>query len=201
MQPNGPILAMAALTMVATLGLAAFVDAPFANNGAANPREREIVDVCGSASVQDPAKVPAHPAPQLIAQWEQGGGRFGWMRQGTDLLFRWHFAEETPRSGDFTAFQFLRFPAGKLKTLSLPETGLALLLEEAADAELKELAGLKRLRLLDLKGTNVTDVGVQELARLEELEVLNLARTQVTDAGLKKLTGLSQLRNLILSAT
>ena len=69
------------------------------------------------------------------------------------------------------------------------------------DADLKELAALKQLQLLDLRGTQVTDTGLKELAALKQLQMLSLCETQVTDTGLKELAALKQLQDLSLLGT
>jgi hypothetical protein len=69
------------------------------------------------------------------------------------------------------------------------------------DAGLKELAGLKQLRHLELSFTQVTDAGLKLLARLKHLRELDLRNTRVTNAGLKELAGLKQLQTLFLDGT
>jgi hypothetical protein len=64
------------------------------------------------------------------------------------------------------------------------------------DAELKHLAGLKRLTTLHLDNSQVTDAGLEKLAGLKCLSVLYLNNTQVTDAGLVHLAGLNNLEFL-----
>jgi hypothetical protein len=70
---------------------------------------------------------------------------------------------------------------------------------QATDADLKNLAGVKKLRALHLRGTKVTDAGLKELAGLPQLQTLGLRGTKVTDAGLKELAGLPQLQDLDLT--
>jgi Leucine-rich repeat (LRR) protein len=79
-----------------------------------------------------------------------------------------------------------------------PVIGVRLSHTQVTDAGLKELAGLKQLRWLDLTGVKVTDAGLKELDGLTQLQALQLGSTQVTDAGLKELAGLKQLRTLHL---
>ena len=93
------------------------------------------------------------------------------------------------------------------------------------DAGLKELAGLKSLQTLDVRGTQVTDAGLKVLARLQSLQrlylnhcletdagmkdlasltslqILNISASDVTDAGLKELAGLKSLQSLIMWGT
>jgi outer membrane lipoprotein-sorting protein len=67
-----------------------------------------------------------------------------------------------------------------------PPTTLNLRGTRVTDAGLKELAGLKTLKKLDLP-TQVTDAGLKELAGLKSLQLLNLEGTDVTDAGVERL--------------
>jgi len=100
----------------------------------------------------------------------------------------------------------------RLETLSLWGT-------TADDDDIKRLAGLRKLRVIDLtftdvtgaslrtlstlpelisvrlEGCNVTDKQLAPLADMPQLAMLYLGRTKVTDAGLKHL---SKLKNLIL---
>ena len=69
------------------------------------------------------------------------------------------------------------------------------------DGDLKELAGLKELRWLDLTKTQVTDAGLKELIGLKQLTMLMLTDTRVSDAGLKELTAMKQLQELDLDGT
>jgi len=72
---------------------------------------------------------------------------------------------------------------------------------QATDAGLKQLGGLKNLHYLDLWATPVTDAGLKELAGLKNLQSLNLGWTKVSDAGLKELAGPKSLQTLDLSFT
>jgi hypothetical protein len=62
-----------------------------------------------------------------------------------------------------------------------------------SDACLKEIGSLRRLRHLNLQGTEITDAGLQYLSRLSELRWLNLSRTTVTVEGIR---GLKDLKNV-----
>ena len=68
---------------------------------------------------------------------------------------------------------------------------------QAADADLKELAALKRLQVLALSFTPVTDAGLKELAALPGLRKLYLNDTGVTDAGMKEVARLRRLAGAV----
>ena len=52
------------------------------------------------------------------------------------------------------------------------------------DAQVKELAALKRLTALDLSGTGLTDAGMKELSGLKHLTSLEVRKTKVTLDGI-----------------
>ena len=66
------------------------------------------------------------------------------------------------------------------------------------DKGLSYLAGLTKLRRLNLQSADVTDAGIEVLANMPELEELSLYRTKVSNAGLAKLSGLKNLRSVDL---
>jgi hypothetical protein len=66
------------------------------------------------------------------------------------------------------------------------------------DAGLAHLAGLTNLRTLRLEDTQVTDAGLKYLAPLKKLTELDLRGTRVTDAGLEVLAGFPNLQKLLL---
>jgi hypothetical protein len=68
------------------------------------------------------------------------------------------------------------------------------------DASLKELAGLRKLELLNLGTSKVSSVGLKELASMTDLHSLDLHRTNITDDGLKELTGFKKLKWLNISS-
>lgn len=82
-------------------------------------------------------------------------------------------------------------PGAPVVVASLDKTGVA-------DRDLKGLAGLKQLRVLNLFGTGVTDAGLKELAALKDLQGLDLRGTKVTDRGLKVLAVLQRLESVFL---
>ena len=63
---------------------------------------------------------------------------------------------------------------------------------KVTDNDLKALAPIKNLEILDLSDTKVTDAGLKELAPLTKLKSLTLPNTHVTDAGLKELVALKE---------
>jgi Leucine rich repeat/Leucine Rich repeat len=69
------------------------------------------------------------------------------------------------------------------------------------DAGVAHLAGLTKLRVLNLSGTDVGDAGLTHLSRLTNLRELRLSATSVTGDGLAHLSGLKGLRVLDLSNT
>ena len=69
------------------------------------------------------------------------------------------------------------------------------------DQELRNLLGMRSLRLLDLTGTRVTDAGLVHVLGCEELEVLCLWDTAITDAALALVGRLPNLRHLGLGNT
>ena len=69
------------------------------------------------------------------------------------------------------------------------------------DVDLRNLLGMRSLRLLDLTGTRVTDAGLVHLLGCEDLEVLSLWDTAITDAALALLARLPNLRQLGLGNT
>jgi len=70
--------------------------------------------------------------------------------------------------------------------------------QRITDATLANIAGLTRLRRLDLSWTGVTDRGLIHLRGLRNLEWLNLGAMYVTDAGLVHVAGLTSLKHLEL---
>ena len=70
-----------------------------------------------------------------------------------------------------------------------------------SDEGLRHLAGLQRLRHLDLSMTAVTDRGLEVLRALPALESLNLSWTRITDAGVAHLAQCERLRKIYLTGT
>jgi hypothetical protein len=72
---------------------------------------------------------------------------------------------------------------------------------DVTDAGLAALAPLRRLRVLDLYGSAVTDDGLLPLSGMPELEHLHLGRTRLNGRGLVCLAGLQRLRILSVEDT
>jgi hypothetical protein len=70
---------------------------------------------------------------------------------------------------------------------------------EVTDKDLKKLAGLKSLMVLNLYDTAVTNKGLKDVAALKTLEGLDLRATKVEGKGLKELTKLKGLKILFLA--
>ena len=70
---------------------------------------------------------------------------------------------------------------------------------QITDVGLKDLKELKGLQTLWLHDTQITDTGLKELKELKGLQELNLSETKITDAGLKDLKELKGLQKLNLS--
>ena len=86
-------------------------------------------------------------------------------------------------------------PLAKLEVLAAPTR------RRSVTRSLAHLAGLKRLRVLQLCDTGVTDAGLAHLAKLTTCESLVLSDNAIGDAGLAHLKGLAKLRDLRLNDT
>jgi hypothetical protein len=159
------------------------------------------------AAIETPANdaEPAKPDAAVIAAWEEAGFEFGWMDvYDYSFLTPQEKSEPSLNVCDIPAFSFTEGGAlgESLRGLPQPCVPFGLVCESANDAALKELAGLKQLRWLDLLlAHEVTDAGLRELARMKQLQMLDLLGARVTDAGLKELSGLAQLETLSLFKT
>jgi Leucine rich repeat/Leucine Rich repeat len=81
------------------------------------------------------------------------------------------------------------------------EQALETLRMMVTDAGVAHLAGLTKLRVLNLSGTDVGDAGLSHLSRLTNLRELRLSATSVTSGGLAHLRGLTNLQMIDLSGT
>jgi hypothetical protein len=163
-----------------------------------------IFSLClGNAAVQEKAR-PPEPIPEKEwPAWVTAGGTIGFMGEFVPGLVRFQLLDRAG-AGHLPAFRFDNWPP-RQKLSALPAITVPFGLDfhglKMADADMKELASLKNLRLLRLNGTKVTDAGVKQLAGLSDLRGLDLGSTQVSDAGLKDLAALKNLRLLLLDGT
>ena len=97
----------------------------------------------------------------------------------------------------------LKKPTGELAEADLAKVTLLSLDDgpKITDADLKELAKLQQLKVLNLGDTEITDVGLKEVAKCTQLTLLDLEATQITDVGLKQVAKLQQLTHLWLYNT
>jgi hypothetical protein len=106
----------------------------------------------------------------------------------------------------------LLFPA--IKQGEFSDSGLAVLAQchaldelhlenfRLSDAGIAQLVGLKRLRILGVSETNITDVALDAVGRMTSLESLGLnACDNITDYGVARLASLTRLRGLGLGHT
>ena len=70
--------------------------------------------------------------------------------------------------------------------------------EFITDAAIAFLRGHRRLKSLNLRGTDVTDTSLSYVAELAQLKSLDIGFTQITDVGLEHLASLAQLEELNL---
>src|SRR5579862_6048837 len=113
-----------------------------------------------------------------VDAYEKRGAVYGgWVKQDLRTLF-----QEGRESADngLPGFRFRTFPRSKLPEVEVP-FGLDLNLSNVKDAELKELAGLKNLTVLDLRGRPLTAAGLKEVAGFKSLTALRLHDMQGVD--------------------
>jgi internalin A len=138
---------------------------------------------------------------ELVAEWKKAGAKVGWMSDKVDLYNFHAFAEG--KKGELPGFILSVWKSGVVAKLPQPQMafGLDLWYANVTDVDLKELAALRSLQMLNLDSTKVTDAGLKDLAALNNLQYLNLYGTSVTDAGLKDLAALKTLKALRLEKT
>ena len=74
--------------------------------------------------------------------------------------------------------------------VALPELSvLRLRRTSISDEQLGQLTSLK-LRMIDLRNTNITDAGLIHLAQIQSLVDIQLEKSKITDVGVQKLAGL-----------
>lgn len=153
----------------------------------------------------------ATPLPAaLVTAWTKAGAEVGYTQWHGFVDFRAGIEGKKGEVSGFLlpkwevpAFRFSEWTDGVVSKLPQPQRafGLSLFRTKITDAGLKELVGLKRLKILNLMSTQVTDAGLKDLATCKQLQHLVLYDTQVTDLGLKELGGLKGLQGLVLGRT
>src|SRR5204863_24315 len=134
-------------------------------------------------------ELTVEPFPKSVtATWEKAGADAGWLEPTAQGYLHFHTRVDDQPGETLSAQQFI--PAFRLSRLG---TGVL--------AGLKELAAFKRLRLLNIGYSQVTDAGMMELAGLTQLQHLDVSGRPVTDAALNHLAGLHQLQGLRLGYT
>lgn len=159
----------------------------------------------------------------VVAAWEQAGAEFGWLRvddstgTGTGRPFvpakpnpavppqgdLPSGAEDTAR-GYYAAVHFRVFPGEKLRTLPMREQCHRIWVEDPnlTDDDLVELAQLKHLQWLVIRGSKLTDAGLKHLAGLQGIQRLNVSYDKsITGAGIKEFANLANLQSLNLAGT
>lgn len=70
--------------------------------------------------------------------------------------------------------------------------------QNVSDESFKNLAGLKKLKMLDVSKCPIGPVGADAIASLPALEELSLAESDIDDAGLAKIAGMKTLKKINL---
>lgn len=97
---------------------------------------------------------------------------------------------ELEPQGPYPTHQIAKLP--KLEVLVLNGTG-------SVNDDYRALAGLSRLRILELNGAfNITDAGVKHLARLHNLQRFRICCSEVSDEGMRILANFPQMTHLDL---
>ena len=164
-----------------------------------------ILSLClGNATAQEKGE-PPEPIPEKEwPAWITAGADLGVMYELVPGVVTFKVSDQS-RAGDLPGFRFNDWPP-KQKLAALPVVTVPFGLDfhglkKMTDADMKELAGLKKLRLLRLNGTQATNAGLKHLSGLVELQAVDLGETQVSDVGLKEFAGLKKLRLLSLYST
>lgn len=70
--------------------------------------------------------------------------------------------------------------------------------EYVTDEGIASIKDWKKLRILNLHGTKISDTGLEHIAGISTLESLNVGSTLMTDVGLERLTTLPNLKELTM---
>jgi putative membrane-bound dehydrogenase-like protein len=175
--------------------------------GAPNaPRESKTPDVkkVGPAPEEKQAESwpdadavePKDLDPKLIAAWKAAGVEVGWHTK-----VNW-FAKKPDFKAypDMLPYLSIRpFRSGLIAKLPAPDQPFSLHVygSDFRDANLPELAGLKKMRKLNLSSNyEFTGVGLKDLAELPDLQILFVDHTKLNEASLKEICRIKTLRVL-----
>jgi len=142
--------------------------------------------------------VPRHENDPLLGLRSFGAsvGSSRLIKKADDLLGKVQY-RVIYRAGDQGMHYLDRFNAQSIKRIVVLDLSSSLI----TDAGMVHLKGLRNLHKLDLSSTNITDRGIANLADLTQLEELHLSDTKLTGAGMKTLAKLKRLRWLYLNGT
>src|SRR6516165_6729571 len=111
--------------------------------------------------------------PKVVAAWEKAGAKLGWIcrRDDGSSVFYVYPPKNTVM---VPAFKFRELPK-ELADLPAPGVSFGLSLDgvKLTDSDIRAVAGLKQLQVLDLSWTNISDAGLKELAGLQQLRELS----------------------------
>jgi hypothetical protein len=143
--------------------------------------------------------------PKVVAAWEKAGAQF-------ILTSNAALAPAKKKAADSDIYPTFKFSTATAKGViaALPPPaapfGVSFIGAKGkgnpvSEVPVTELAALKQLRSLDLKGAGLTDADLKTLGAMKQLESLHIGINAVTDAGLKELTGIQELHTLGLGNT
>jgi internalin A len=163
------------------------------------------------------AAAPAHAAdsPQAnVAQWIEAHG--GEVVRGSDgtiaevsLARTWATDNDLERVVEIKGLKRLDLSFTYVTDRGIERLQQLQQLEELAldtaefitDAALSYLRANRRLRKLNLRGTDITDISLPHIAKLTGLQSLDLSYTQLGDVGIESLPALADLEELNVGGT
>lgn len=165
---------------------------------------------CNQQSPSSQKPIPEH------YDWIRAGAKFGSLKAGeAGLSFT---TRQILEPGEMFGFKIGRIDGKQLPDPGVP-FGLIIWPPDSAvidsdfqkklisgedvrpKTDLKDLATLKSLTILELRSVQITDAGMKELAALKSLESLFLNDTKVSSNGLNELANQQALRLLYLNGT